>query len=113
HDALDVELARDVFEESAAPTEQHGNEVKLQLAEKPGAQSLPDRPAAVQCDIFASSCELCLRDRGLEPVGREVERGTFPDVVGAGAVSEYEDGHLERWVRPPHGFCMCVAVHAH
>src|SRR5699024_11931649 len=113
HDTLDVEPAREVCEQPASPAEEHGDQVQLQLVEKSGTQTLPDRSAAVEPDVFVSGGASCLLDRGLESVGGEVERRTLPDVVGAPVVGEHEDGHFERWVWSPRGFGMAIAVHAH
>lgn len=110
---LDGELARNVFEEATALPEYDRDKVKLQLVEETGTYPLPDCPTAVQTDIFPVRGPGCLLYCGFEAVGDEMKSGSLADIVSARLMGEDEDGHLERWARPPGGLSVVIAVFAH
>jgi predicted ester cyclase len=65
----------EVVEEAGTATEQHRNDVQLELVQQPRGQILlDDLAAAPQHDVFGAGGLLCLFERGLDSVGDEVER---------------------------------------
>jgi hypothetical protein len=71
---LDLRSAK-VVEEASAAAEQHGNDVELELVEEPRRQVLiDDLSAAPEHDVLAAGGFPRPFERGLDPVGDEVER---------------------------------------
>jgi hypothetical protein len=65
----------EVVEEAGTATEQHRNDVQLELVQQSRCQVLlSDVAAAPQHDVFGAGGLVCLLERGLDSVGDEVER---------------------------------------
>src|ERR1700754_3766774 len=75
-DLLESHIRVEVVEEARTATEQHRNDVQLELVQQSRCQVLlSDVAAAPQHDVLAAGGLLCLLERGLDSVGDEVERG--------------------------------------
>src|SRR5581483_633670 len=100
----------DPRQEMFARAEKHRRNGKMHLVDQTFLQILPDGlHASTDPDIFIVGCRFCLLERGMDPVGNEMERGAAFHLYGrASVVRQHEHVAMERWVVAPPAFPFIV-----